>query len=226
MIRRGAETGSGFQEAINRTNLAYERAGRACISRKAIPGKFLLDHGRARKGLSIQPAGMAGESHSMSAKELLQLLSDETDGLNTSRSWRGNHRFVPESKAEPDYGGTLAPDGRAIFYDAKSTRRDLLDFDNLHDHQVAFLERMARVGAIAGFLVEFRRYSEVYFLPIQVLTKWRLNSRRKSLPHIFFADHLIAAQGGKGLLIFDYLSAIAEQEVRYGVSFENLPIGF
>jgi len=220
MIRRGAETGSGFQEAINRTNLAYERAGRACISRKAIPGKFLLDRGGARTGLAIQSITA---SSTMSSKEFVQLIADEAGAANGARSWRSNHRFVPESKAEPDYGGTLAPDGRAIFYDAKSTRRDLLDFDNLHDHQVAFLERMARVGAIAGFLVEFSRHSEVYFLPIQVLARWRTESRRKSVPRSFFSGHLIAAREGKGLLIFDYLSAIAEQEQRYGTSFDNLP---
>jgi penicillin-binding protein-related factor A (putative recombinase) len=220
MIRRGAETGSGFQEAINRTNLAYERAGRACISRKAIPGKFLLDGRGGRRGVAIQP--IAAPS-TMSSRELMELLAEEVGAVNGARSWRSNHRFVPESKAEPDYGGTLAPDGRAIFYDAKSTRRDLLDFDNLHDHQVAFLERMARVGAIAGFLVEFSRHGEVYFLPIQVLAKWRLESRRKSLPRTFFSGHLIAVREGKGLLIFDYLSAIAEQEARYGTSFDNIP---
>jgi hypothetical protein len=27
---------------------------------------------------------------------------------------------VPESKAEPDYGGTVGLSGRAIFYDAKT----------------------------------------------------------------------------------------------------------
>jgi hypothetical protein len=80
---------------------------------------------------------------------------------------------------------------------------------------------MARVGAIAGFLVEFSRHSEIYFLPIQVLARWRTESRRKSLPRSFFSGHLIAARGGKGLLIFDYLSAIAEQEARYGTSFDN-----
>src|SRR5262249_33027319 len=110
MIRRGAETGSGFQEAINRTNLAYERAGRACISRKAIAGKFLLDRSGSRRGLAVQTVTA---QQTISARELLDLLSDEAIGLN-ARSWRANHRFVPESKAEPDYGGTLAPDGRAI----------------------------------------------------------------------------------------------------------------
>jgi hypothetical protein len=76
MIRRGAVTGSGFQEAINRTNLAYERAGRACISRKAIPGKFLLDRGGARRGVAIQSMTT---SSTMTSKELVQLIAEEAE---------------------------------------------------------------------------------------------------------------------------------------------------
>ncbi|MFN0084307.1 MAG: hypothetical protein ACKVX9_02860, partial [Blastocatellia bacterium] len=54
--RRGAETGSGFQDAINRVNEAYERQGRACITRKAIPGKYLIEKGESRRGLSVPGA--------------------------------------------------------------------------------------------------------------------------------------------------------------------------
>lgn len=214
--RRGAETGSGFQEAINRVNEAYERLGRACITRKAIPGKYLIERGETRRGLalpSLDFKGSTGQAR-LAAGELQQLVKTKA-----ANDWR---RFVPESKAEPDYGGVLAPAGRAIFYDAKTTRRDVLDFDNLHAHQVYFLERMARLGAVAGFLVEFNAYQEIYFLPIQVLARWRDEAERKSLPQQFFTESLIVAPAGKGLLLFDYLTAIAEQEQRYGQDFEQL----
>ncbi|HEX9004526.1 MAG TPA: Holliday junction resolvase RecU [Blastocatellia bacterium] len=213
--RRGAETGSGFQEAINRTNEGYERAGRACITRKAIPGKYLIDRGESRRGLSlpsIESLPNGGQARISSGK-LNSLVKQ-----HKVTDWR---RFVPESKAEPDYGGVLAPEGRAIFYDAKTTRRDLLDFDNLHAHQIGFLENAGRFGAIAGFLVEFGKYNQIYFLPIQVLAKWRDESSRKSLPYQFFADHLSAAGPGKGFVIFDYLSAIEEQERRFGHDFSG-----
>jgi penicillin-binding protein-related factor A (putative recombinase) len=214
--RRGAETGSGFQEAINRTNEAYESAGRACITRKAIPGKYLIELGRSRQGLSLPEvvSGSQSMDDRISSTELLRLIKERkiTD-------WR---RFVPESKAEPDYGGLLAPDGRAIFYDAKTTRRDALDFDNLHAHQITFLERTTRFGAIAGFLVEFRKYDRVYFLPIQILARWRDEKERKSIPYRFFVDHLIAAPAGKGMILFDYLQAIEEQEERYGLDFARI----
>src|SRR5262245_4871373 len=133
--RRGAETGSGFQEAINCINEAYERAGRACITRKAIPGKYLIERGEARRGLSLPSIDLSSSSGQprLDAADLSRIVKE-----NKVKDWR---RFVPESKAEPDYGGAIAPDGRAIFFDAKTTRRDLLDFDNLHAHQITFLER-------------------------------------------------------------------------------------
>jgi recombination protein U len=213
--RRGAETGSGFQEAINRINEGYERQHRACITRKAIPGKYLIERGESRRGLSLPSIDVpvSSEQPRLSYAELCRLMEE-----HKTRDWR---RFVPESKAEPDYGGVVAPEGRAIFYDAKTTRRDLLDFDNLHTHQITFLERAARFGAMAGFLVEFSSYDEVYFLPVQILALWRQESTRRSLPYRFFTENLPPAPHGKGSIIFDYLAAIEDQERRYGRGYEE-----
>lgn len=212
--RRGAETGSGFQEAVNRVNEAYEKLGRACITRKAIPGKYLVERGEARRGLALPSINFNshGSQARLTSANLKNIVKE-----NKSNSWR---KFIPESKAEPDYGGVVGPDGRAIFYDAKSTRREILDFDNLHAHQIEFLARAARFGAIAGFLVEFSTHHEIYFLPIQVVQKWRENTTRKSFPYQFFVEHLINAPAGQGLIMFDYLAAIEEQENRYGVIYE------
>lgn len=216
--RRGAETGSGFQDAINRTNEAYERTGRACITRKAIPGKYTIERGEARRGLSLPALNMAskGAQLRLNSADLKVAVK-----AHKRQDWR---RFVPESKAEPDYGGAIAPDGRAIFYDAKTTQRDVLDFDNLHAHQIDFLERASRVGAAAGFLVEFNKHREVYFLPVQILLVWRASTTRKSLPYEFFADCLTPAPTGKGMLIFDYLAAIEAQEERYGRDFARFTL--
>lgn len=218
MAKRGAETGSGFQEAINRTNEAYRKQGRAVITRKAIPGKFILERDTSRRGLALPALNLPSGKAQMrvSASSLRKAVSE-----HKLSDWR---LFVPESKAEPDYGGAIAPEGRAIFYDAKTTRRAALDFDNLHAHQVIYLEHMARTGAVAGFLVEFSRYRQVFFLPIQVLTIWRTESSRKSLPYHFFNDYLVPAPVGKGLLIYDYLTAIEEQETIYGRDFARLKL--
>src|SRR5262245_38783174 len=158
--RRGAETGSGFQEAVNGINEGYERAGRAYITRKAIPGKYLIGRGESRRGLSLPIDFASSEAQPrLSYAELSRLREEHKTG--------DRRRFVPESKAEPDYGGAIAPEGRAIFYDAKTTRRNLLDFDNLHAHQITFLERAARFGAGAGVRVEFSDRAAGHSRPVQ-----------------------------------------------------------
>lgn len=216
--RRGAETGSGFQDAVNRTNEAYEKLGRACITRKAIPGKYLVERGEARRGLSFPSINLSASTTQarLSSANLKGIIKE-----NKAKDWR---KFIPESKAEPDYGGALAPDGRAIYYDAKTTRREVLDFDNLHAHQIDFLERAAAVGAVAGFLVEFNAHQEVYFLPIQIVIAWREAATRKSIPYQFFLDHLTPAPLGKGFIIFDYLTAIEAQERRYARNYTRFQL--
>lgn len=215
--QRGAERGSGFQEAINQTNEAYEQLGRACITRKAIPGKYVVPTNIRRRGLAVPAAAALAHlktGDAMPAAMLRQTLATEAEG--------DPRAFVPESRGEPDYGGVIAPTGRGIFYDAKTTKRDLLDFDNLHPHQVTFLERMAACGAVAGFLVEFAAHRSVFFLPIQVVTRLRAARRRKSVPYRFCAERLAPAQPGRGLVIYDYLTAIERQEQLYGANYGRL----
>lgn len=213
--RRGAEAGTGFQDTINRTNEAYEKLGRACITRKAIPGKYLIERGESRRGLSLPAINLSTTNTQprLSSSNLKSIVKE-----NKAKDWR---KFIPESKAEPDYGGVLAPDGRAIYYDAKTTQRAVLDFDNLHAHQIEFLERTAAVGAVSGFLVEFSTYREVYFLPIQLVVAWREAAVRKSIPYQFFVDHLVVSPPGKGLILFDYLLAVESQEQKYAKNYSD-----
>lgn len=214
--RRGADVGSGFQAAINSTNGAYAQAERAYITRKAIPGKYLMRRGEQRRGLSIPLANNLPSSQSITGAQLIAL-SKEKGGLL-------QREFVPESKAEPDYGGAIAPNGRAIFYDAKTTQRDRLDLDNLHPHQIYFLECMATTGAISGFLVEFSTHKKVFFLPIQLVRRYCNATGYKSIPFRFFEHHLVAVGSGKGMMLFDYLTAIEKQEQLYGCDYSSLVI--
>ncbi len=218
--QRGAERGSGFQEAINHTNEAYEKLGLACITRKAIPGKYVVPTGIRRRGLAVPlPPSLAPlkTGDALTTTALRQALADGREG--------DPRAFIPESRGEPDYGGVVAPHGRGIFYDAKTTQRGMLDFDNLHAHQVTFLERTAACGAIAGFLVEFARHRAVFFVPIQVVTLFRAARQRKSIPYSFCAEYLTPVRAGRGLVIYDYLPAIEQQERQYGPDYAGLCSG-
>jgi recombination protein U len=215
--QRGAERGSGFQEAINHTNEAYEKLGRACITRKAIPGKYVVPKGIRRRGLVVPLSPSLAPlktGDTLTTTALRQALADGPE--------ENMRAFIPESRGEPDYGGVIAPQGRGIFYDAKTTQRDLLDFDNLHPHQVTFLERMAACGAIAGFLVEFAKHQAVFFIPIQMITLTHATRCRKSIPYQVCAEYLTPVRAGHGLVLYDYLLAIEQQEQQYGSDYARL----
>lgn len=213
--QRGAERGSAFQKAVDHTNGAYARLGRAFVTRKAIPGKYVTWTTPRRRGLAVP------------LSPSLELL--ETGGSLPAAVFREGlirkappYVFIPESRAEPDYGGVVAPQGRGIFYDAKTTQRDRLEFDNLHPHQITFLENMAACGGIAGFLVEFARHGAVFFVPIQMVTLVHTSSHRRSIPYHICATHLVPVQAGRGLILHDYLPAIERQEQWYGMDYAGL----
>ena len=96
----------------------------------------------------------------------------------------------------------IAPSGQSIFFDAKTTKRKALDFDNLHSHQIIFLQRMSECGAIAGFLVEFRSFKEVYFISIAEVLAFQ--KTRRSIPYSYFSETLQPAAPGNGIIL-DYL---------------------
>ena len=117
IVKRGHQTGARFQEIINFVNEQYERAGVACITRKAVPGKYVRGKQNPNTSLSVSTRISATDFRKLSQHHFSQ-------------------KFIPESKAEPDYGGVIAPHGQGIFYDAKSTTRQSLDFDNFRGEDV------------------------------------------------------------------------------------------
>ena len=89
--RRGAETGSGFQETVNRTNEGYRRAGRAYVTRKAIPGKYLIQRGESRRGLSL-PIDFASSEAAAPAYAELSRLREEYKTTDRSGSCPNRRR--------------------------------------------------------------------------------------------------------------------------------------
>lgn len=79
----------------------------------------------------------------------------------------GQVRFVA-AKSMPDYVGVIAPMGRAIVFDAKTTQNKYswqLKKDKVHQRDT--LSRWAARGAIAFFLIERRPQNKLYLLRVE-----------------------------------------------------------
>jgi recombination protein U len=88
-----------------------------------------------------------------------------------------------DTKSTVDYIG--AAQGIPICFDAKDTTRTSLPIQNIHSHQIEFMERFQQQQGVCFLLVRFAKDGSVFFLPFDELNKyWREAARggRKSIP--------------------------------------------
>lgn len=116
---------------------------------------------------------------------------------------------VRDHASTVDYFGIF--DGRAIVFEAKQTKETTrFPFDNLHEHQVAYLRQAEKLGAVSFVLIEFSRLEEVYLVNASYIVEmWDAAERggRKSISidnirH--FGDQVTSGRG----VALDYLSVV------------------
>lgn len=110
-------------------------------------------------------------------------------------------------KSTVDYIGVVQ--GIAVCFDAKECKSDTFPLQNIHEHQVTFMQNFEKQGGIAFFLVSYTARDIFYYLRLQKLLEFwnRLkNGGRKSFryeelePDFFF-------QSSNGILV-PYLDAV------------------
>ncbi len=112
-----------------------------------------------------------------------------------------------DKKSTVDYIGAVQ--GIPICFDAKETSRKFLPLQNIHKHQIDFMESFEKQKGISFLLVHFSFTSEIYFLPLKELkTFWEQSQigKRKSIPYESF-DKSLLVQSKNGFFVH-YLEAI------------------
>lgn len=112
-----------------------------------------------------------------------------------------------EKQSTVDYIGVAQ--GVPICFDAKETAQKHLPIQNIHEHQVAFMEEFQKQGGVAFLLVQFTAKALCYFLPFHVLKQyWEAAQKggRKSIPiDAFESRYQISTQSGG---VLNYLEAV------------------
>lgn len=72
-----------------------------------------------------------------------------------------------EQKSTVDYIGVVQ--GIPICFDAKECATDTFSLQNIHEHQVAFMENFEKQGGIAFFLIYYTGKNIFYYLPFEML---------------------------------------------------------
>lgn len=94
---------------------------------------------------------------------------------------------VNEKKADPDFEGSVAPDGRCIVFDAKHTDKDRILSTAITDHQREILEVHFACGADCYVCVSFG-FKAFYMIPYAV---WREMKEHFGRQYILPEDEMI-----------------------------------
>lgn len=79
------------------------------------------------------------------------------------------HRHITlayfEQKSTVDYIGAVQ--GIPVCFDAKECSTDTFPLQNIHDHQVTFMEAFEKQGGISFFIIYFSARNELYYMTFQ-----------------------------------------------------------
>lgn len=112
-----------------------------------------------------------------------------------------------DKKSTVDYIGVVQ--GIAVCFDAKETTRKSLPIQNIHQHQIEFMEEFERQKGISFLIVYFQFFDEYFYLPFEILKKYwnnALNGERKSIPYDAFDKNLLIYN--KNGCVVNYLEAL------------------
>lgn len=98
-----------------------------------------------------------------------------------------------------DYIGVVQ--GIPICFDAKECHTDTFPMQNIHEHQMSFMERFEAQGGVSFLLVFFSARNESYYLPFRILKEYYERIERDGHAKNFKYSELdpkyfIKAQGG------------------------------
>lgn len=94
-----------------------------------------------------------------------------------------------DQKSTIDYIGAVQ--GIPICFDAKETKQGRLPLQNIHSHQIEFMEHFKNQGGVAFLLVHCQDKDEYYLLPFEVMKEYWENAQkggRKSIPYSAFQE--------------------------------------
>lgn len=88
-----------------------------------------------------------------------------------------------DQKSTVDYIGVVQ--GISVCFDAKETSKKYLPIQNIHEHQIAFMEQFTKQKGVAFLLVYFKEKEQCFLLPFEILKEFweeaQMNGR-KSIP--------------------------------------------
>ncbi len=107
------------------------------------------------------------EKYKESGLALIQKIPTPITPINIDKETRHITLAYFEQKSTVDYIGAVQ--GFPVCFDAKECAVDTFSLQNIHAHQVDFMECFEKQGGIAFFLIYYTHRDVFYYLPFEML---------------------------------------------------------
>lgn len=97
---------------------------------------------------------------------LIQKIPTPITPINIDKSTRHITLAYFDQKSTVDYIGVVQ--GIPVCFDAKECAVDRFAIQNIHEHQVRFMEDFEKQGGVAFFLISYTHRDIFYYLPFQI----------------------------------------------------------
>ena len=101
---------------------------------------------------------------------LIQKIPTPITPINIDKTTRHITLAYFDQKSTVDYIGAVQ--GIPVCFDAKECATDTFPLQNIHEHQVNFMENFEQQGGISFFLISFTHRDEFYYLRFETLKKF------------------------------------------------------
>ena len=173
--------------------------------------EYSIKHNTRRRGYSLESALNASNQYYLNCnKAVIHKKPTPVQVVKVDYPSRSAAKIIEAYFKIPsttDYNGLYR--GKYIDFEAKECSKGSFPFRNIHEHQIAHLEKVIEHGGIAFLIIAFTQHSEVYLLDGKyVVDHFRNASRQSFLYDDIKTNGYLVKQGYMPEL--DYLKIVDE----------------
>lgn len=169
---------------------------------------------RGLRGSSLEDLiNRTNEKYLESGLALIQKIPTPITPINIDKSTRHITLAYFDQKSTVDYIGVVQ--GVPVCFDAKECAVDRFALQNIHEHQVSFMENFEKQGGVSFFLISYTHRDIFYYLPFDIFKYFwdraREGGRKSFLYEELNPDYILPKKHGIFVPYLDILSKDLEE---------------
>ena len=141
---------------------------------------------------------------------LIQKIPTPITPINIEKETRHITLAYFDQKSTVDYIGAVQ--GIPVCFDAKECAQETFALENIHEHQVFFMESFEKQEGVAFFLIYYTSLNEFYYLPfrhLKVFWERAQKGGRKSFRHEELDEKYVIRPSKEAGILVPYLDAMS-----------------